>query len=133
MPTTKSPIIFYDSECGFCNFWVQWILNSHAANLFLFAPLGGTTSKQLLSSPLNRPPHHTIVLLDQDVPHTQSVAVLTILKKLPYPWKLFTIFKVLPSSWLDTLYAFISRNRHRIGLTNYCAIPTLEQQKLFLP
>ena len=34
-------LIFYDGECGFCQFWIQFLLKRDYKNYFLFAPLQG--------------------------------------------------------------------------------------------
>lgn len=132
MNRLNAPIIFYDSDCGFCNFWVQWILNKDSKNIFLFAPLGGENSTKLLPESLYKTPFHTIVLYDQNSYFTQSDAVLRITKKLPNLWKLLYAFGIIPSFIRNGIYHYISLNRKRIGLHNYCAIPTPEQQRQFL-
>ncbi len=40
--------VFYDGECGFCNYWVQWILQRDSKDQFLFASLQSQFGQQFL-------------------------------------------------------------------------------------
>ncbi|WP_373710272.1 thiol-disulfide oxidoreductase DCC family protein, partial [Kaistella sp.] len=46
---TNKYYVFYDGECGFCNFWVHWILKKDVKNQFLFASLQSEFGQQFLS------------------------------------------------------------------------------------
>ena len=32
-------IVFFDGECGVCNFWVQWILERDTKDQFMFSEM----------------------------------------------------------------------------------------------
>lgn len=125
-------IIFYDSHCGFCNYWVQWILNKDSDQHFYFAPLGGENSKKLLPNLLHSPPHDTIVYWHNSHVLTQSNAILAITKKLPKYWKLLNILAIIPKSLRNWMYQFIAINRNKLGLQRYCAMPTPKQRSQFI-
>ena len=38
-------ILLYDGECGFCNFWVQWVLKNDQKKEIQFSPLQGDFAK----------------------------------------------------------------------------------------
>ncbi len=40
--------LFYDGDCGFCNFWVHWILKNDSKDQFLFASLQGKFGQEFL-------------------------------------------------------------------------------------
>lgn len=42
-------IVFFDGDCGVCNFWVQWILKRDHNNRFLFASLQSDFGQTFLS------------------------------------------------------------------------------------
>ena len=48
LDTTKY-FVLYDGECGFCNFWVHWILKKDTKNNFLFASLQSDFGQQFLN------------------------------------------------------------------------------------
>ena len=43
------PIVFYDGECGLCNYWVQWILERDVDRIFQFAPLQSSFAGELFN------------------------------------------------------------------------------------
>ena len=43
-----SHLVFYDGQCGLCDQVVQLLLKADRKNIFLFAPLQGTTAASLL-------------------------------------------------------------------------------------
>ena len=42
-------IVFFDGDCGVCNFWVQWILERDNKDQFMFASLQYDFGQQFLS------------------------------------------------------------------------------------
>ena len=42
-------IVFYDGECGFCNHWVQWILEKDTKDKFLFSSLQSEFGQKFLN------------------------------------------------------------------------------------
>lgn len=42
-------IVFFDGDCGVCNFWVQWILERDTKDKFLFASLQSKYGQKFLS------------------------------------------------------------------------------------
>lgn len=132
MNKLNAPIIFYDSNCGFCNFWVIWVLETDLNRTFLFAPLGGKKSKELLPITLNKTPFNTIVLYEQNNYFTKSEAVLGIIKKLPNYWKLLYAFKIIPTFIRNGVYDLVSLNRERIAINHHCINPSAEEQTRFL-
>ena len=47
MDTTKY-YVFYDGDCGFCNYWVQWILKNDRKDHFRFAALQSDFGQKFL-------------------------------------------------------------------------------------
>gem|GEM_PF-342903 len=45
-------LIFYDGECGFCQFWIQFLLKRDHKNYFLFTPLQGKLALKYIESPM---------------------------------------------------------------------------------
>ncbi|WP_312820346.1 thiol-disulfide oxidoreductase DCC family protein [Kaistella carnis] len=43
-------VVLYDGDCGFCNFWVQWILNNDSYDRFQFASLQSEYGQNFLKN-----------------------------------------------------------------------------------
>ena len=65
--------------------------------------------------------------------YSESTAVLEILKDLSEFWGLFAVFKVIPRSFRDKTYRYISKKRYVFfGKRTTCYMPTHENKKIFL-
>lgn len=125
--------LFYDGDCGFCNFWVHWILKNDSKEQFLFASLQGKFGQEFLKQRgLEQKKLSTIYLWKPEKYYLhKSNAVITIAEKLGGMYLFASIFKIIPRFLRDGVYDFIARNRHRL-IKNSCAILTPEQQKKFI-
>jgi predicted DCC family thiol-disulfide oxidoreductase YuxK len=57
----------------------------------------------------------------------KTAAIFKILAQLGLPWRLFTIFKIIPASLSDLIYILIARNRYKIfGKNERCNLPTAD-------
>ena len=58
-------LIFFDGECPFCHRSVRHIIENDPQRHFLFAPLAGTTAKDVLSGPQKHLQHaNSLVLVE---------------------------------------------------------------------
>lgn len=125
--------VFYDGDCGFCNFWVHWILKNDKKNQFLFAALQSDFGQIFLKErTLNSDDFDTIYLWKPDVfYHTKSDAILKIANTIGGIYYFANIFKIFPKFIRDIGYDIIARNRKKI-MEQACLIPTPEQRKKFI-
>jgi len=66
-------------------------------------------------------------------PLTRSRAALFVLDALGWPWKVATLFGVLPTALLDRVYDFVARNRYRVfGRREQCFMPRPEWRDRFI-
>ena len=66
-------------------------------------------------------------------PLSRSRAALFVLGALGWPWKVVTLFGVLPTALLDRLYDIVARNRYRVfGRGEQCLMPRPEWQDRFI-
>ncbi len=99
-------------------------------NAFRFAPLtgpdgsrlvAGTTAEvdglgSLLVAPADSGPH--------DEPLQKAAAILFIVRRLDWPWRLLGVARFLPSSMLNWIYDQIARHRHLLsGGSGACMVP----------
>ncbi len=134
IPKGKS-IIFFDGVCNLCNGAIQFIIKKDKRNVFLFAPLQGTTAKAFFKSRnLDFEKTDSIVLYEPDVAYfVKSSAALKIGKTFGGIYRCLALFEWFPQSLRDWIYDFVARNRYKwFGKKDACMIPTPELQSKFL-
>ncbi|HET6244208.1 MAG: thiol-disulfide oxidoreductase DCC family protein [Bacteroidetes bacterium] len=134
MKELKAPVILYDGVCNFCNAIVTFIIKHDKEKKFLFAPIQSKQARLLLRN-LGEPFANlkTVYLVDSGQIYKKSGAVFKIVQKLHYPWKLLSLFKVLPLGFTDYLYSLIAKNRyHWFGKTNEIIKPNEKVKERFL-
>jgi len=126
-------IVFFDGECGVCNFWVQWILERDKKDKFLFSSLqSGFGQKFLSDRGLETKQFNTLYLLKPDGNYLiKSRAVLEIAGLLGGLYSFLKIGTLLPTSLRDRLYDMVSRNRMKISAQK-CFLPDQHQKKKFI-
>ncbi|WP_277115241.1 DCC1-like thiol-disulfide oxidoreductase family protein [Chryseobacterium sp.] len=126
-------IVFFDGDCGVCNFWVQWILERDKKDQFMFASLQSDFGQQFLSERgLETNVFNTMYLWKPGrYYHIKSRAVLEIANLLGGVYKLSVVGKILPVSLSDKVYDVISRNRMKLA-NQKCYLPDQQQKKKFI-
>lgn len=124
-------LIFYDGECGFCQFWIQFLLKRDHKNYFLFTPLQGKLALKYIEKSrifdLD-----TVILYENNVLYEESNAVLRIAKKLSWPWNFFYILVIIPNFIRNFVYKLIAKNRHRIAKNSSCMLLNENERNKFL-
>jgi len=126
----QNPIILFDGICNLCNSSVQFIIKRDKKKQFLFASLQSDAAENiLLHHKYKKNGLNSIIFILGDRLYEKSSAVLNIFSVLGMPWKLFTVFNILPLRWRDFLYDFIAKNRYKwFGKKDTC-ITTLPKHK----
>lgn len=130
-------IVFYDGQCGLCDYVVQWLLEADKKQQFLFAPLQGMTAQRLLSRlpPEAKEADSLIFIENAESSNPQyylyGKAALRICWHLGGFWALLGWISFLPSVLYDWAYRLVARNRHKI-FPEACTLPTQEQKHRFL-
>lgn len=126
-------IVFFDGECGVCNFWVQWILEQDKKDTFLFASLQSDFGQKFLSERgLETKQFNTIYLWKPNTYYLiKSRAILEITNLLGGVYKILNIAKLLPTFLIDKVYDLISRNRMKLSAQK-CFLPNQHQKKKFI-
>ena len=126
-------VILFDGYCGLCNKSVDWLLEKDAYHHLMFSSLQGDFAKTLPLTNVNLSAPNSLVVWENNKAFQKSEGVFRILKKLPFPWKLFLIFSILPSFITDATYDIIARNRNKwFGKSQSCRIPTQEEKHFFI-
>ena len=129
----RKHIVFFDGECGVCNFWVQWILERDKKDQFMFASLQSDFGQKFLSERgLETKQFNTLYLWK---PHNyylvKSKAVLKIASLLGGIYKAAVIGSLFPKFIRDSIYDMISRNRMKLSAQK-CFLPDPHQKKKFI-
>lgn len=128
---SQKPVIFIDGVCNLCHGLILFLIKRDKKNIFKFSQLQSPYASRVLPPELLQ--LQTVVFQKEGQFFTQSKAIIEILSLLPGLWKLIKIFHVFPDFILNSLYAWIAKNRYNwFGKQNACWIPTPELQKRFI-
>lgn len=127
-------IILFDGVCNFCNSSINFIIDHDPEKRFKFAPLQSDFGQDILTQfNKNTQNFDSVILLKNNTLYEKSEAALEITKHLSGFWKYLTIFKFLPTSFLNFFYNIVAKNRYRIfGKADSCRMPTAELKERFL-
>jgi predicted DCC family thiol-disulfide oxidoreductase YuxK len=116
-------LLFFDSECLFCNFWVQFILKKDKKKKIYFAPLQSSYAEQYLFPIIGEKykQFDTLYLYQDGEVYEKSQAILKICYILDGYFRFFLIFKIIPIFILNFFYDIVAKNRHNI-VTVFCTI-----------
>jgi predicted DCC family thiol-disulfide oxidoreductase YuxK len=134
---TEPEVVFYDGGCGVCHRTVRLVLAADRAERFVFAPLQGSTFRQLLPEPDREGLPDSIVLRSSDGRLlVRSNAILYILSRLGGFWAVLArLGRIVPRPVRDAVYDFIARIRFRLfeKPDDYCPLVPGELRARFLP
>lgn len=125
--------VFYDGDCGFCNFWVQWILENDKEDQYLFAALQSDFGQNFLKErSLKSDDFDTIYLWKPNAfYYTKSDAILKIANTIGGIYYFANLSKIFPKFIRNLGYDLIAKNRKKL-MEQTCIIPTPEQRKKFV-
>ncbi len=127
------PIIFYDDVCVMCNSFVSLLLKVDRRQRFLFAPLGGETSRKVLPPLPEDPGQWSMIYVDESGIHDQSDASLEVYRRMGGLWWLLSLARFVPRWIRNPAYRVLARNRYRwFGKHDTCRLPTAEEKARFL-
>jgi predicted DCC family thiol-disulfide oxidoreductase YuxK len=130
-------IILFDGVCNLCSRTVSFLVRRDRASRFRFASLQSDAARRIcqqhgLPAPTARDPDSIIVISDGRVLE-RSDAALAIAARLPFPWPVLGLFRILPRRLRDWIYLLVARNRYRwFGRSDGCMIPNPELRSRFI-
>ena len=124
-------IVFYDSLCSVCNYWVNWILENDINGVFYFAALESNFTKEFSQHFNYEFPEETIVLWDEGSGFLKkSNAVVFILQVLKPTSLQLKALKLFPELLRDIGYSIFAYFRRYVKVGK-CKLPSSYEQKHF--
>ncbi len=127
-------VILFDGVCKLCDFWTQFIVKVDTQHRFKLCSVQSPEGQSILNH-FKMPTDHfdTMLLVEGNQCFDKSDAFLKVVNKLGCPWRLFTVFKMLPKGIRNWLYDRIARNRYYLfGQYDTCILPSKENESRFL-
>ena len=126
--------VLFDGVCNFCNASINFVIDRDKKGVFKFAALQSDIGQEILKKyGLKQTNFDSIILEKEGKIYQKSDAALEIVRNMDGLWKVFYIFKIIPSFLRNPVYNLIAKNRYRIfGRTDACRIPTPELKARFL-
>ena len=130
---TSKYYVFYDGDCGFCNFWVQWILKNDLKDQFMFAALQSDFGQEFLKERgLETKQLSTLYLWKpQSFYLKKSEAALKIASILGGKYSFIGYLSFVPKFISDFLYDKVAENRKKLA-TNTCFLTNEKERTKFV-
>ena len=131
----KELIVFYDGPCVLCNSIILKLCKWDKNDNIRFTNLDSDYAKSFFkNNPSSILDCDSIISWDSEKQYcSEAKAVFRVLKYLNGFWKLFLIFNLLPTSFLNMIYRFIAKNRYNwFGKYNVCPLPEKKYTHKFL-
>lgn len=133
-------IVFFDGVCGFCNRFIQFVLENDKADLFSFASLQSSFANVTLAKRgINSGDLNTVYIIanygtEQEKILNKSDAVFFAGRQLSTWVSPFaTVFGFVPKPLRDFGYGIVAKIRYRLfGKLEHCMLPTPETRAKFI-
>lgn len=126
-------VVLFDGVCSLCNSSIDFVVRNEHKDTLKFASLQSDIGKNIVAqSGLDEVPD-SILFYSNGVLYMESTAVLLMCKHLRPPYRWFSVLRVIPRFFRDSVYGLIARNRYRwFGKRNTCRVPTAAEKNKFL-
>lgn len=130
----SSPILIFDGVCNFCNSSVNFLLRHDTHGVFRFAANQSETGKEILTAQgVDTERVDSVYVFADGRLLQKSEAALYIASRLPYPWRLLGVLRIVPAGLRDWLYDFVASNRYKwFGKRESCRLPTAAERERFV-
>lgn len=123
MTQLKGPIIFFDGECTFCSFWVNFVLRWEKSQVLSFCASQSPKAREWLTEADMKLTPFTVLLLENGRLYQRSTAVLHVFRYLRVFWPLGYLGYLVPRFFRDILYNLVATNRQKLA-PKECPLPT---------
>ncbi|MFK7842042.1 MAG: thiol-disulfide oxidoreductase DCC family protein [Sphingorhabdus sp.] len=120
----KLPLIVFDSDCVLCSRSMRILAWMDRKNIFRLTPAQGDIGQAIYQS-LDMPidDYETFLVVEQSRVWGKSDAILQIIYRLGWPWRVLAVLRFIPRSIRDAIYMLVARHRYRIfGRRQACGL-----------
>jgi predicted DCC family thiol-disulfide oxidoreductase YuxK len=131
----KTPILFYDGDCGFCSGAVQFVLK-HRIKPVYFVPLQSEKAKFIIDgervSGGEKISMNTMYFLHKGRIYRESAGVLRVCLYLKGCYPVFFYLGILiPRFIRNAIYCWVAKRRFQLVAPS-CLLPTVSERELFI-
>ncbi|TDM07898.1 thiol-disulfide oxidoreductase DCC family protein [Macrococcus lamae] len=102
-------VVIYDGDCGFCQYWIRWLLKLDRNEELMFADQYSNFFQKL---PVQRT--DSIMFVENHKIYFESQAIIEILSVTGYR-KLAATGRLIPGIVRDGVYRMIAKYRHHLA------------------
>jgi predicted DCC family thiol-disulfide oxidoreductase YuxK len=130
----NKPIILFDAACVLCSANAQFVLKHDKAGRFLLASMQGEAGAALYRAQGMDPNDpSSLLIIEGERVRRDSDAVISIYESLGFPWRMFTVLRIIPTFFRDPVYRWVARNRYRLfGKRSSCWVAPQEYRNRML-
>lgn len=133
-----SAILVFDGDCVLCSANARFVLTHDKRGYFRLAAMQGVVGARLMRDAGLDPDDPSTIMLIEGASSTQALspntkvrsgsdAVIAIYEALGWPWRVMSLFRLVPAQLRDIIYRWIARNRYRLfGERDTCFVPRAE-------
>jgi len=107
-------IVLYDGYCVFCSRVVQFIQPRQKADELVYNSLQSEKGQEILKQcGLSTSELDTFVLYDNEQCYTYSTGALRLSLYMRFPWRMLSVFLLVPTLLRRPIYQWVARNRYQ--------------------
>ena len=127
-------VVLFDGVCRLCSVWARFLIRFDRKRQFKLATVQSSEGQAILQWHGFPTDHYeTMLLVEGESIYTKSSAFFRVMRRLPWPWPIICIGRVVPSIIRDWLYDRVALNRYRLfGRYDACVIPNKDHESRFL-
>ncbi|WP_414684508.1 thiol-disulfide oxidoreductase DCC family protein [Microbulbifer sp.] len=127
-------VVLFDGVCKLCSAWARFLIKFDRNRIFKLATVQSREGQAILEYyGLPTDTFETMVYISGELLYTRSTALLEILRALPFPWPMLSVFVLVPRKLRDWMYDQIALNRyHFFGKYDHCLLPDPDNESRFI-
>ncbi|MFT7374341.1 MAG: putative DCC family thiol-disulfide oxidoreductase YuxK [Oleiphilaceae bacterium] len=127
-------VILFDGVCKLCNAWSNFIIKHDQKHVFKLCSVQSEEGQKILKHySLPTDVYESMIYVEGDTFYQQSDAFFQVIAKLGFPWRMMSVFRLIPKPLRNWLYDRIAFNRYRLfGKYDYCSLPVPDHEARYL-
>jgi predicted DCC family thiol-disulfide oxidoreductase YuxK len=132
--SSTDQVILFDGVCKLCNAWSNFIIKHDQKHVFKLCSVQSEEGQKILKHySLPTDVYESMIYVEGDTFYQQSDAFFQVIAKLGFPWRMMSVFRLIPKPLRNWLYDRIAFNRYRLfGKFDYCLLPVPDHEARYL-